>query len=97
MTIFQLNSKLPLDEQLPQRPLNVRQHCLWCCMGSPSEVRLCEAKACPLWPYRFGQKSTPELLAEVRDMYIYPLESNQKGSEVEGRSTLKAIKSRCLD
>lgn len=82
----------------PLPPLKaVRQECLSCSLGSPSEVRRCETKGCSLWPYRFGQKPTPELLAEVSDVYIYPLESNQKGSEVEGRSALKAIKSRCLE
>ena len=75
----------------------VRQHCLFCCNDSPKEVRLCAAKACPLWPFRFGSKPTEELLDEVSDVPIYPLEKEQTGADVAGRSALKAIKSRCLD
>jgi len=33
----------------------IRLKCLDCCGGSRKEVRLCPAKDCPLWPYRFGK------------------------------------------
>lgn len=37
------------------RPLKViRAKCLDCCGGSAKEVRLCTAKDCPLYLYRFG-------------------------------------------
>ena len=75
----------------------VRAHCLECCNGSPGEVRKCDAKSCPLWPHRFGQKPTEELLNGIDDRLIYPLEAEQTGSDVRGRSALKAIRSRCLD
>jgi hypothetical protein len=32
----------------------IRRHCLDCCLGQPSEVRLCAAIHCALWPFRFG-------------------------------------------
>ena len=35
----------------------IRRYCLWCCCGSPKEVRLCPSKEfCALWPYRFGHR-----------------------------------------
>ena len=33
----------------------VRAFCLWCCLDQPSEVRLCPAEKCPLWPLRLGR------------------------------------------
>ena len=32
----------------------IRKKCLDCCVGQISEVRLCTATACDLWPYRMG-------------------------------------------
>ena len=32
----------------------IRQKCLNCCCWSPSSVKGCPAKDCPLWPFRFG-------------------------------------------
>jgi hypothetical protein len=32
----------------------IRAKCLDCCGAVPSEVRLCTAVRCPLWPYRMG-------------------------------------------
>jgi hypothetical protein len=32
----------------------IRARCLDCCAGSPHEVRLCVAVACPSWPRRMG-------------------------------------------
>jgi len=82
------------------RPLTAkRQHCLWCCCGSALEVNLCPAKSCPLWPYRFGKKPTADMLAEVGDIKIYPLEDAVTWAEFhkDGGTVLKAIKRRCLD
>jgi hypothetical protein len=33
----------------------IRLKCLDCCSYQPSEVRLCEAVTCPLWPFRAGK------------------------------------------
>lgn len=33
----------------------IREKCLDCCSGQPSEVRLCESVKCALWPFRSGQ------------------------------------------
>ena len=43
----------------------IRAKCLDCCCGHPSEVRICTALKCPLYPYRMGKrpkagKDTPE-------------------------------------
>jgi len=32
----------------------IREKCLDCCCGSPSEVRKCVATDCALWPFRIG-------------------------------------------
>jgi hypothetical protein len=32
----------------------IRAKCLDCCCGQFSEIRLCEAVNCPLWPFRAG-------------------------------------------
>ena len=40
----------------PVSPMDaIRRKCLDCCVGQIVEVRLCEAIACPLWPFRAGQ------------------------------------------
>ncbi len=33
----------------------IRQKCLWCCLNSASEVRLCPVVGCPSYRYRFGR------------------------------------------
>jgi hypothetical protein len=33
----------------------IRRKCLDCCCGQIVEVKLCEAVACPLWPFRAGR------------------------------------------
>ena len=33
----------------------IRAFCLSCCMESVTEVKLCPADECPLWPFRFGK------------------------------------------
>ena len=52
------------------RPLlAVRKYCLWCCSGQSSEVSLCPAKSCELYPFRFGRnpdKNTKLTLKIIR-------------------------------
>jgi len=38
---------------------SVRDKCLDCCCYQPGEVRKCPARACPLWPFRFGRDPEP--------------------------------------
>lgn len=40
----------------------VRRKCLDCVDGAIKEIRLCPVTGCPLWPWRFGDKTyrTPE-------------------------------------
>jgi len=88
------------DRNLPLTPLQaIRAKCLWCCYGSAHEVSLCPAKACPSWPFRFGNKPGDELIAEQGDTPLHPLEWPMTAAEFQaGRpSPLKAIKSKCLD
>jgi hypothetical protein len=74
----------------------VRRHCLSCCNGSPSEVRLCPAKACPLWPFRHGHRPSAEDRVTVADQHLYPLERDLTGATFQG-SALRAIRLRCVD
>ena len=34
----------------------IRKKCQWCCLGQPSEVRVCPCKDCEFYPYRLGHK-----------------------------------------
>ena len=43
-------------EGLPSPLRAIRLHCLECCAGNPSEVRLCPSSMCHLWPCRFGKR-----------------------------------------
>ena len=74
----------------------VRRHCLSCCNGSANEVRLCLAKACPLWPFRHGHRPNAEDRAAVADRRLYPLERDLTGATFQG-SALRAIRLRCID
>jgi hypothetical protein len=70
----------------------VRQHCLECCGGSHHEARLCSAKSCALWPYRFGKRPAAADKVAVGDRQIYPIER-----KLAGASGLRAIRKRCVD
>jgi hypothetical protein len=78
---------------------SLRRYCLWCCKGKSHEVQLCPAKACPLWPFRFGHRPTLEDKAAVADVKLYPLERQLTGREFHenGGTALKAIRRRCID
>jgi len=40
----------------PMSPMQaIRKYCIGCCVYQPSEVRLCVAIDCQLWPWRSGQ------------------------------------------
>ena len=43
------------------RPLKaIRLKCLDCCCDQANEVKICEIKNCPLWPFRFGKNPKDE-------------------------------------
>ncbi len=42
----------------------IRLKCLDCSCGSPSEVKFCAVKQCPLFPFRFGKR--PQFEGHVR-------------------------------
>lgn len=55
----------------------IREHCLHCLGGSPSEVEKCTAPWCSLYPYRFGIDPTPNAAkaeAARRNFAIRPTE-----------------------
>lgn len=37
----------------------IRAYCISCCRENRNEVRLCQAAACPLFPYRMGHRPKP--------------------------------------
>lgn len=61
---------------------SIREHCLWCCFDSKTEVRLCPAKECAAHPYRFGRSPTEE----EKKLYKKPVPE-----------VLKSIRNRCID
>lgn len=38
----------------------IRMKCLECSGGQRAEVRLCEMRECPLWPFRLGKEITDQ-------------------------------------
>ena len=86
-----------VESEVGPTPLKaVRRHCLWCCNGSFSEIKLCPAKACPLWPFRHGHRPNAEDRAAVADQRLFPLERDLTGATFHG-SALRAIRLRCID
>jgi len=46
------------DQPQSTSPLRaIRCYCLSCCLESLTEVKLCPAEECPLWPFRMGKNS----------------------------------------
>lgn len=57
------------EQEMPSSEYRaIRQKCLWCCNGSPKEVRLCPSTRCSLHPLRFGKRSelAPSALRAAR-------------------------------
>lgn len=62
----------------------IRAKCLECCCDQPTEVRLCESKDCPLWPYRMGHnpfRKKRELTEEQREELRQRLQKGRMKSE----------------
>ena len=79
----------------------IYNNCLECRNGKAQEVRLCPAKSCPLWGYRYGRNPTAEIIAEQGDegRLMYPLEDGMTVLDFysEGGTRVKAIERYCLD
>lgn len=58
----------------------IREHCIDCCCGSASEVKLCTVTNCALHPFRFGKN--PYRKART-------LTEEQKAKLLEGRERAK--------
>ena len=62
----------------------IRKKCLWCCLDSAKEVRLCAITECTLHPYRLGKRPKRP--------------KRPKGPENgNGLTPVKAIRKKCLD
>ena len=48
------------DEQMADKILTplkaIRAKCMDCCCGQAKEIKLCNMKNCPLYPYRMGKR-----------------------------------------
>lgn len=48
-----------MKEKNPYRELSpleaIRERCLWC-KNTPNNVKMCQRKLCPLYPFRFGKE-----------------------------------------
>lgn len=68
---------------MPSNPVKViRAKCLDCCAGAQSEVRMCTAVTCPLWPYRMGSN---------------PLRSKREMTDEEKQATAGRLKAARLN
>ena len=69
----------------------IRAYCLDCCGGSANEVKLCPAKECPLWDFRFGKnpnKQKRELTEEQRQVLTERLKKmHEARKEVQNGNT----------
>jgi hypothetical protein len=76
-----------------------RRHCLWCCDGCASEVRLCAATNCPVHPFRLGRRPTADEVAAIAHRNVLPFEDEITQDEFhrQGATALRAIRRRCLD
>ncbi len=96
MTKFESDEASDVERNRP--PLKaIREHCLWCCNGSSREVSLCVSKSCPLWLYRSGHRATVDMTATGDSVPTHPSEIPMTQRELQGYSTIRAIKRRCLD
>lgn len=44
-----------MEEKMLSPLKTIRAYCVHCCCESANEVKLCGAKDCKLYPYRFGK------------------------------------------
>jgi hypothetical protein len=57
----------------PMSPMEaIRRKCLDCCWGQVAEVKLCEAVACPLWPFRSGRHPYTRTRLQEADLAASP-------------------------
>lgn len=78
------------DQSHPTSPAKaIRAYCLECCLESPTEVKLCTAEECPLWPFRFGknpnikgrQLSDEEKKRAAENLKRFKLEKSRRNAE----------------
>ncbi len=63
----------------------IRKKCLDCCCFSFTEVKLCTAEDCTLWPYRFGKRpSTVSRKAKIAEKSALE-NARQKQADRENR------------
>lgn len=62
----------------------IRGRCLWCCLGSRDEVRLCPSTKCNLWPFRLGHGTRGKGLSPTGAIVRYCL-GCAGGADIQGR------------
>ncbi len=78
------------DQPKPTSPVKaIRAYCLECCLESATEVKLCAAEECPLWPFRFGknpnikgrQLTDEEKKRAAENLRLFKLEKSRRNTE----------------
>lgn len=59
----------------------IRAKCLGCCCGASNEVRLCTAKKCPLYPYRFGKNPNRTRIGNHNAVFSFQNPNSTQDSE----------------
>ena len=87
-----MNNKDQLIELIEDQGLTpltaIRKNCLDCSAGSTKDVRFCEAKYCPVYPYRMGTNPKKEDNPDQESLEII---------REKNLTPLKAIRKKCID
>jgi hypothetical protein len=73
---------------------SIRKYCLWCCIGSRMEIKLCPVYKCPIYRYRMGGKLDLQALIKLNP------EANKEENKKDIISNfhlgpVKAIRKKC--
>ena len=66
----------------------IRAYCLDCCGDSANEVKLCPAKECPLWDFRFGKnpnRPRGEMREEQKQAVVERFKKAKQRKQTNGR------------
>jgi len=69
----------------------IREKCLDCCVGHASEVKLCAATDCSLWPYRMGENPfrKHKITDQQKEAATQRLSATKSGLTSSGSSSFK--------
>ena len=76
-----------MEKKKPTSPLKaIRMKCLDCCCDSPKEVKLCGAKNCEIYPFRFGENPyrKKRILTEEQKELLAKNLAISRGNSIKG-------------